>query len=150
MLLLCSSICGKMFLGCIDVGIIRVSEKDVTSKVKDKTKNMHWEPLSDKYGYGTPDRVFKFKWGEKVGFAEFKFIKHLPVRKKRIGLKGKQARWLATWKALGGNAYVIVGVGAGKIAIFNDKFKSIAKDGVEACDFVLIGYDEVETYLRQM
>lgn len=124
-----------------------MTEKFVTSKVKEKSRNIHWEPLSDKYGYGTPDRIFKFLQLAKVGLAEFKFIKRMPVRKKRIGLKGKQARWLADWKKIGGHAYVIVGIG-NKVAIFNDHFKRIAKDGVEACDFALIDYEDVEKWLR--
>jgi hypothetical protein len=127
-----------------------VSEELLSQHLKKNNKDMLWKNISDKYGEGTPDRAFKFRNLSDVFFAELKFIKSLPQKKKKVGLRKKQAAWLEEWQEWGGRALLIVGVGDEKaVAIFDDGFYDIATKGIDRESFNLIPYDEVSKFIRE-
>lgn len=128
-----------------------MSEKDVAAKLKEKNRSILWKPISDKFGVGTPDRCGK--WRKQKGgefWAELKFIKKLPVRGCKVGLKKKQAGWLEEWKENCGNCVLIVGIESeNKVALFFDGFRKISSDGLMREQFDLVAYDEVSGILRK-
>lgn len=126
-----------------------MAEKDVTTKIKKLSKRLIWEPLADKYGYGTPDRCFLDLDSLRVGFCEFKFIPCLPLRSKKVGLKPRQARWLSDWRAGGGLAFLVIGV-TDKVAIFPDDFYRIAEKGINRNEFELIDFKDFEAKMKEL
>lgn len=125
-------------------------EKDAANKIKRSTVGLRWKPLSDKYGQGIPDRVFTVIGVGWVGFVELKAIGSVPARRKKVGLKGYQARWLQEHKDDGGNSFLIIAVGSDKILIVKENFVDVAKFGIEKKDFNLINYSEVEAELKKL
>lgn len=123
-------------------------EKDVAAKLKAKNTDILWKATSDKYGVGTPDRAAILRGTGEVFWVELKFLRALPKKRCKVGLKPKQAAWLQEWKENGGDAFLIVGVGSDKVSVFEDGFKSIAFDGVSREDFNLINYEQVTSVLR--
>lgn len=126
-----------------------MAEKDVAEKLKKYNPAILWKPVSDKFGVGTPDRACKFKSEDIMFWAELKEIKHLPKKSCKIGLKSKQAAFLAEWSDFGGNSCVIVGVRSlKKVSVLFGDFMRVYEHGMNIEDFNLIDYSKLTSLLR--
>lgn len=127
-----------------------MNEAGVASKIKEKNPAWLIKPISDKFGYGTPDRILLLKASGCVVWAELKFLKELPKNRCKVGLKPKQGAFLREWSEQGGNSCLIIGIGKlNKVAIFFEGFSKIANEGVEREEFLLVDYSSIGRILKE-
>lgn len=126
-----------------------MDEAGVAAKLKEKNRQFLIKSVSDKFGYGTPDRILLLKGQGSVIWAELKFLKALPKNHCKVGLKKKQGAFLAEWAEEGGNSCLIIGVASEKkVVVVTDGFRRIALEGMKREEFVMIGYEEVGQFLK--
>lgn len=127
-----------------------MNEVGMAARLKEKNRQWLWVPTPDKFGTGIPDRILLLKGQGSVVWAELKFLRSLPKRSCKVGLRKKQAAFLGEWSREGGKSCLIVGVGdENKVAMFWDDFSRIAIEGVGREEFELIRYEDVGRLLKE-
>lgn len=119
-----------------------MSEAKSAAKLKKENPRILIKNVSDKFGEGTPDRCILMDRQGEVVWAELKYLEKLPRKKKKIGLKPKQASWLEEWKRRGGTAVVVAAIGElNKVAVIPCNFKSIQTDGATREELISFSCD---------
>lgn len=125
-----------------------MAEKDVGKKFGDVLDlDFLVKNTPDRYGTGIPDRGILKKSNKRFAWVELKHIYQLPKKQCMIPLKPKQAVWLDDWKAHGGYAFVVVGVGNDKVALFSKNFRQLRRKAVKRDMFQLMTYEELAVKL---
>jgi hypothetical protein len=121
-------------------GVMPKNEKDAAALLSRENPEILLRQTPDKFGIGVPDRIGLKRGTGWTFVAELKFLKQLPVRSCKVGLKKKQAQWLQSWKDSGGYAFLVVCL-PDRIAVFCDRFLEIFQDGVRREQFFCVPYE---------
>jgi hypothetical protein len=128
-------------------GVMPKNEKDASALLARKNPQFMLKQMPDKFGTGIPDRLGKKRGSCWTFVAELKFLKKLPAKSCKVGLKKKQAQWLQNWRNDGGNAFLIVCL-PDCVAVFCDRFLEIFTAGVRRDEFNCVAYDELASQIK--